>query len=118
MEMRLRTEDGKDDAGMVRKAREGSREAFTALVGRYRDMVYGTAYHYLGNAEDAQDAAQEAFVSAYGRLGQLREPEKFAPWLRRLTLNGCADILRRRDARQTCWTRPSVSRRAWQCGTL
>ena len=93
-------QDGKrDDGQLVRRARGSDRDAFTALVDRYRGMVYAAAFCCLGSAEDAQDAAQEAFVAAYCRLGQLREPEKFAPWLRRLTLNGCADALRRRGAR-------------------
>jgi len=97
----LRTKDDKQsDGGLVQRMRGGDRDAFTALVGRYRDMVYAAAFCYLGNAEDAQDAAQEAFVAAYCRLAQLREPDKFAPWLRRLTLNGCADALRRRGVRQ------------------
>jgi len=100
-EARLRTKDDKQsDGGLVQRMRGGDRDAFTALVGRYRDMVYAAAFCYLGNAEDAQDAAQEAFVAAYCRLAQLREPDKFAPWLRRLTLNGCADALRRRGVRQ------------------
>jgi RNA polymerase sigma-70 factor (ECF subfamily) len=86
-----------DDGELVRQARRGDRRAFGELVGRYRDMVYGVAYHYLGNVDDAQDAAQEAFVQAYGRLGQLREPEKFAPWLRRLVQNLSVDHRRRRD---------------------
>jgi len=92
--------DKRDDGTLVERARGGDRDAFTALVGRYRGMVYAAAFCYLGSAEDAQDAAQEAFVAAYSRLGQLREPEHFAPWLRRLALNGCADILRRRGARR------------------
>ena len=97
----MRTKDDKQsDGGLVQRMRGGDRDAFTALVGRYRDMVYAAAFCYLGNAEDAQDAAQEAFVAAYCRLAQLREPDKFAPWLRRLTLNGCADALRRRGVRQ------------------
>jgi len=92
-------DDKRDDGTLVERARGGDRDAFTALVGRYRGMVYAAAFCYLGNAEDAQDAAQEAFVTAYGRLAQLREPAKFAPWLRRLALNGGADALRRRGAR-------------------
>ena len=97
----MRTKDDKQsDGGLVQRMRGGDRDAFTALVGRYRDMVYAAAFCYFGNAEDAQDAAQEAFVAAYCRLAQLREPDKFAPWLRRLTLNGCADALRRRGVRQ------------------
>jgi len=96
----LRTgNDRRDDGELVRRARGGDRDAFTALVERYRDMVCAAAFCFLGSAEDAQDAAQEAFITAYGRLGQLREPDKFAPWLRRLALNGCTDALRRRGAR-------------------
>jgi len=83
------------DAELVRRTRCGNRRAFAELVERYRNSVYGLAFHCLGSREDAQDAAQEAFVQAYGRLGQLREPDKFAVWLRRLTLNGCADHRRR-----------------------
>ena len=92
--------DRQSDGELVQRAHGGDRNAFTALVSRYRDMVYAAAFCYLGSVEDAQDAAQEAFVAAYCRVGQLREPDKFAPWLRRLTLNGCADALRRRGARQ------------------
>ena len=96
-------DEKQEDREMVGRARRGDRDAFTALVGRYRDMVYGTAFHSLGSAEDAQDAAQEAFVAAYTRLGQLRATEKFAPWLRRLTLNVCADARRRRGALPSVW---------------
>lgn len=87
-----------DDAELVRRIRGGDGRAFAELVERYQSSVYGLAFHCLGSREDAQDAAQEAFVQAYGRLGQLRQPDKFAAWLRRLTLNGCADR-RRREGR-------------------
>jgi len=80
----------------VRRTLAGERDAFTELVSRHRGMVYGMAYHSLGNPEEAQDAAQEAFVHAYVRLRDLRDPAKFAPWLRRAALNACADQRRRR----------------------
>lgn len=103
--------DRRDDGELVRRARGGDRDAFTALVERYRDMVYAAAFCYLGNAEDAQDAAQEAFITAYGRLGQLREPDKFAPWLRRLALNGCADAHRKRGIWPLPWEAACQERR-------
>lgn len=88
-----------EDAELVRQALAGERGAFTELVNRYRNMVCGAAYHYLGNFEDAQDAAQETFVHAYLHLKDLREPDKFAPWLRRTATNLCADLCRRRGSR-------------------
>lgn len=77
------------DAEIVAAVRGGDTEAYSRLVERYRKAVYGLAYQRLGNAEDARDAAQEAFVRAFVHLGELREPARFAPWLRRIALNCC-----------------------------
>jgi len=72
---------------LVRRARRGDRDAYGRLVDRYRDMVYGLAYHLTGHFEDARDLTQSAFLQAYSRLPQLREPERFPSWLRRITVN-------------------------------
>jgi RNA polymerase sigma-70 factor (ECF subfamily) len=92
-----------DDGELVRQALVDRQRAFAALVDRYRDLLCGMAYHYLGSFEDAQDVAQEAFVYAYLHLRELRDPDKFAPWLRRMTMSLCADLLRRRGDRITSW---------------
>ena len=84
------------DTELVERARMGDKEAFGLLVQRYRAAVYGVAYAQVGNFDDAQDVAQEAFVAAYLDLPQLRDAEKFAPWLRRVTLNVCAMWRRKR----------------------
>src|SRR5690348_14190897 len=86
----------RNDGETIRQTLAGERAAFAAQVDRYRDAVCGLAFHHLGNFEDAQDAAQEAFVHAYLHIEQLRDPDRFAPWLRRITANVCADFLRRR----------------------
>lgn len=85
------------DVELVERACEGDRAAFEALVERYRDAVCGVAYHHLGNFDDVQDAAQEAFVHAYLRLAQLRDPEKFGPCLRKIASNVSVTRLRSRD---------------------
>lgn len=78
-----------DPATLVRLARasaasrESRVEAFSELVRRFQDLAYGCAYALLGNAALAEEVAQEAFVTAWQRLDQLREPSAFAGWLRR-----------------------------------
>ncbi|MHB9107168.1 MAG: sigma-70 family RNA polymerase sigma factor [Armatimonadota bacterium] len=62
----------------------------------YRQMVYGVCYRVAGNADDADDLAHEAFVEAFLKLDQLRDPERFGPWLRALALNLCRMWLRGR----------------------
>jgi len=88
---------GATDGQLVRRILEGDREAFGDLVNRYRDMVYGLGYHLTGEFEAARDLAQEAFIQAYLRLGQLRDAEKFAGWLRQIVLNVRRSQLRRRE---------------------
>ncbi len=72
--------DRRTDAELVKGALEGSGEAFGALVARYKDAVFGVAYHRLGDFEEARDAAQEALVKAFTNLSKLREPRAFADW--------------------------------------
>jgi len=85
-----------DDGQLVARTLQGEPAAYSELVGRYRDAVCGIAYHHLGDLDAAQDAAQEAFVRAYVRLRQLRDPGKFAPWLRQIATTVCLDLLRRK----------------------
>jgi len=68
--------------------------AFGELVVRFQDMAYGYAYAILGDAQMAQDAAQEAFIAAYQNLDQLREPKAFPGWLRRIVFTQCCRLTR------------------------
>lgn len=85
------------DAAIVAQVCEGNTEAYSQLVDRYRNIVYGVAYHHLHNFADAQDVAQEVFVQAYRHLHRLRDPSKFAPWLRQITTNQCLMWQRRQE---------------------
>jgi len=69
-------------------------EAFCELVRTFQDMAYACAYAVLGDFYLAQDAAQEAFISAWQKLSQLREPEAFPGWFRRLVLTECNRLTR------------------------
>jgi RNA polymerase sigma-70 factor (ECF subfamily) len=69
-------------------------EAFGRLVRMFQDMAYACAYAVLGDFCLAEDAAQEAFITAWRKLGQLRHPEAFAGWLRRIVLTECNRLTR------------------------
>ncbi|MCJ7822309.1 MAG: sigma-70 family RNA polymerase sigma factor, partial [Armatimonadetes bacterium] len=78
---------GATDGELVGQTRGGDREAYGELVARYQGHVYGLAYSLVDNWVEAQDIAQEAFIRAYVNLDQLREPERFAAWLRRVAFS-------------------------------
>ena len=88
--------DGQSDAELVRAILAGGKEAFGELVARYKDAVFGVAFHRLGDFEDARDAAQEAFVKAYLSLSKLRQPTAFPYWLCRIANGTALDVLRRK----------------------
>lgn len=71
---------------------------FEALVDHHYRRVYNLAYRMLSSESDAADATQEVFVRAYRALPRLRVEETHAMWLRRIAINVCLDILRRRKA--------------------
>lgn len=68
--------------------------AFDALVRQFRGMAYARAYQTLHDPHMAEDAVQEAFITAYLRIGQLRDPLAFPNWLRRIVLTQCDRMVR------------------------
>lgn len=88
------------DSQLAQRCQRGDRSAFDELVGRYRGAIYGFALQRVGDPEGAAEVAQEAFVEAYCCLGSLREPQRFAPWLRSITANLCADWARQASRRE------------------
>ncbi len=85
-----------DVAELVASSRSSDAEAFAELVRRHQDMAVGFAVMILGDFHLAQDASQEAFLEAYQRLDQLREPAAFGGWLRRIVFKRCDRITRRK----------------------
>jgi len=76
-----------DDRALVERARNGDVNAYEALVQHYQELAFRVAYHVTGDAADAEDAAQEAFVNAYYALGRFRPGAPFKPWLCRIVAN-------------------------------
>ena len=83
-----------DASADVADAGRGGR--FLAVARPALDRIYRLAGLLLGNAAEAEDAAQDALVLAWQRFDDLREPERFGAWLDRIVVNGCRDRLRRR----------------------
>lgn len=84
---------------LLDRCRRGDELAWEALVRQFQGRVYGIAYHYAGNAEEARDLAQDVFVRLYRRLDACTEDETFVPWLVRMARNVCIDHHRRVRAR-------------------
>ncbi|QDT33795.1 ECF RNA polymerase sigma-E factor [Thalassoglobus polymorphus] len=76
-----------DDIRLIEKTLAGDNEAFGELVLRYQDRLCGTLVHMLGSFHDARDVAQEAFLSAFEKLGTFRKEASFYSWLFRIAYN-------------------------------
>ena len=90
-----------DVATLVERARKGDADAYTCLVKRYQRMAFGYAHVTLGDFHLAEDAAQQAFVTAWRRLDHLEHPERFGGWLRGIVRFECLRLLRVRRSRET-----------------
>ena len=80
----------------IQRALAGDQDAFACLVEAYQTAVYNLAYRMLGNAVEAEDAAQEAFLKAYTRLKTYDSGRKFSSWLLAIASHHCIDRLRQR----------------------
>jgi RNA polymerase sigma-70 factor (ECF subfamily) len=83
-----------DEEEIIRQCQAGDRDRFSVLVERYKTMTYTVAYRMLGDADSANDAAQDAFIAAYLSLREFRGGAKFSTWLYRIVMNKCRDQLR------------------------
>lgn len=90
------------DADLVARACEGDDAAFGELVRRHHAAVYRAALAALGSPADAEDAAQDALLSAYRRLSGFRGASSFRTWLLTITWNAAMNI---RRARRRWWMR-------------
>jgi RNA polymerase sigma-70 factor, ECF subfamily len=85
-----------EEMAWVAQAQQGSDEAFTQLVETYQTHVYNLCYRMLGEAEAAEDAAQETFLRAYQHLHRYDRKRPFGTWLLSIAAHYCIDRLRRR----------------------
>ncbi len=87
-----------DDKRLIAACLEGDPTAFGALVRRHQDRLFNTVYRMVGNAEDAQDVVQEAFLHAYQALDSFKGDSLFFTWLYRIAVNAAISLKRKQRA--------------------
>ena len=92
----MRYQGFEDEQRWLEEARQGNQDSFGRLIGVYQSPVFNLAYRMLGNADEAEQAAQEAFIRAWTRLDSYNPAHKFSTWLLSITSNYCIDLLRKR----------------------
>ena len=90
-----------EELRLVRRVQSGEADAFEELVRAHEKTIYNLALRMVGNPQDAEDMAQEAFLKAYRSLPEFRGESKFSVWLYRIVSNVCLDHLRRQGRRPT-----------------
>jgi len=93
--------DERSEAELVEEARRGGREAFAELVRRHERRIYGVVYRMAGNHSDADDLAQEAFLTAWKAIGSFRCGSSFYTWLYRIAINASLSFLKKRARERT-----------------
>ncbi len=88
--------DEPSDAELIEAIREGDDSALDTLVARHLPAVYAFCLRFTGNADDAQDAAQETFLKAWRSLGRFDTKKSFRTWLFAIARNAATDLMRKR----------------------
>src|SRR2546425_1079584 len=84
-----------DEAGIIARCVAGGRKAYGVLVDRYKQLVHDLVHRMVGDAPQAEDIAQDAFVKAFVSIRQFRGDARFSTWVCRIAINRCKDVLRR-----------------------
>jgi RNA polymerase sigma-70 factor (ECF subfamily) len=85
------------DSQIIERTLNGEPDAFNVLVRRWERQIYGLTLRLLGRDEEARDATQETFLSAYRNLPKFRGEAKFSSWIYRIALNICNTKLKSRS---------------------
>src|SRR5436190_10344291 len=86
----------RSDGDLARAAQRGDKKAFVDIVARHQAMVCGIALGILGDFAASEDAGQEAFLTAWRKIGELREPESLRAWLGQIARNAALGQLRQK----------------------
>jgi len=97
-----------DETALIHSAQGGDLDSFNTLILHYQDSVFHTALRIIGDEDLAQDATQEAFISAFRSISAFRGGS-FKAWLLRMVTNACYDEFRRQKRRPTTPLEPDTA---------
>lgn len=86
------------EPALIKAAQAGDRDALVSLLREVEHKVYRTAYYLLNHEQDALDAAQDALIRIYTKIGTYEEKAQFQTWVQRIVTNICIDKFRRKKA--------------------
>ncbi|MEU3020369.1 RNA polymerase sigma factor SigM [Nocardiopsis sp. NPDC007018] len=87
------------DRELLSRHAQGDDQAFAVLVRRHRERLWAVAVRMMGDPEEASDALQDAFMSAFRAADRFRGEAQVSTWMHRIVVNACHDRLRRRKVR-------------------
>jgi RNA polymerase sigma-70 factor (ECF subfamily) len=82
------------ERALLRRLRARDEAAFRDLIAEQRDRVFNITYRMLGNRAEAEDVAQEVFITVFKTIETFREESKFSTWLYRVTVNHCKNRIK------------------------
>src|SRR5262245_22843441 len=103
-----KTSPPSSDAELVRAAWRGDKQAFVEIVARHQAMVCGIALGIVGDLAASEDAGQEAFLAAWRKIHELREPERLRAWLRQIARHVALGYQRRQQGHHAMEDAPEL----------
>lgn len=85
-----------DERELIARLQKRDEAAFEELIRQYEKKVYTLCFRMCGNSEDAEEAAQDAFLALWRGIDRFRQESSLSTWIYRLATNACIDTLRRR----------------------
>lgn len=82
------------ERSLLKRLRDRDERAFRELIAAHRDRVFNITYRMLGNRHEAEDVAQEVFITVFKQIDNFREQSKFSTWLYRVAVNHCKNRLK------------------------
>lgn len=83
-----------DEIEIVKRIKKGETKYFSEIIKKYKNVVFGHAYNFLRNKEEAEDTAQEVFVAIFKNLNSFRGDSKLSTWIYRIAINTCKNRLK------------------------